>query len=88
MLARYRPECPIVAVSENKDVRNKLLLSYGVKPYYVKFPKGSIHSLRVVFEYLVNRKALKKGDQVVVIKGKQWGVAGGTSTVSVETVGF
>lgn len=88
LLARYRPECPIIVLTENKKTKYKLMLNYGVFPNYLKFPEGTIHSLRVIFQYLVVKKMLCKGDQVVVVKGKHWKVSGGISTVSVETVDY
>jgi len=88
MLSRYRPEKPIIAVTESIETRNQLLLTYGVYADFLHFPRGNIHSLRMIFQDLVKKQLLAKGDLVVVIKGKQWKLPDGMSTVSLETIVF
>ena len=85
-LSRYRPEKSIIAITDSNQTRDKLLLPYGIFPYYLKYPQGKIHSLKTVFSFLTHRKVLKKGDFVVVVRGKSWGEPGKTNTISVEQV--
>ena len=85
-LSRFRPKKPIVAITDRREIRDKLFLSYGVIPFYLKYPKGKIHSLKTVFSFLMRRKVLKKGDFVVVVRGKSWGEPGKTNTISVEQI--
>lgn len=85
-LSSFRPEKPIITITDCKQTRDKLLLSYGVSPYYLKYPQGKIHSLKSVFNYLEHRKILKKGDFVIVLRGKSWGEPGKTNTISVEEI--
>ena len=85
-LSRYRPEKPIIAITDCQQTRDKLLLPYGIFPYYLKYPQGKIHSLKTVFSFLMRRKVLKEGDFVIVVRGKSWGEPGKTNTISVEQV--
>ena len=83
-LSRFRPEKPIIAITDRKETRDKLFLPYGIKPFYLKYPQGKIHSLKTVFSFLMRRKILKKGDFIVVIRGKSWGEPGKSNTISIE----
>jgi len=85
-LSRFRPSVPIISVSEDKQIRDQLCLSYGVKPVCYTFPEGEMRSTKAALLNLKNRKILEQGDRVVVIYGKQWGVAGQTNTIRVEEV--
>ena len=85
-LSRFRPEKPIVAITDRRETRDKLFLPYGIMPFYLKYPQGKIHSLKTVFSFLVRRKVLKKGDLVVVVRGKSWGEPGKTNTISIEQI--
>lgn len=86
-LSRLRPPLPIFALTPNKHVRDQLCLSYGVTPFYFKFPEGEIKTSKSVLNYLKEKKALKKGDRVIVLYGRTWGVSGQTNTVRVEEIG-
>ena len=85
-LSKFRPEKPIIAITDRKETRDKLLLPYGIMSFYLKYPKGKIHSLKTVFSFLMRRKVLKKGDFVIVVRGKSWGEPGKTNTISVEQI--
>jgi len=85
-LSRLRPTTPIVAITNNKQTRDQLCLSYGVIPFYHKFPQGKIRSTKYALEFLKKKGNLKKGERVVLIYGKQWGTSGGTNTIRVEEV--
>ena len=85
-LSGFRPEKPIAAITDRKEIRDKLFLPYGVMPFYLKYPQGKIHSLKTVFSFLVRRKVLKEGDFVVVVRGKSWGEPGKSNTISIEQI--
>ncbi|MBL7159398.1 pyruvate kinase [Candidatus Microgenomates bacterium] len=86
-LSRLRPSIPILVITDDKWVRDQLCLSYGVIPFFHKFPKGSIRSTKYGLLHLKKKGVLQKGDRVITIYGKQWGVSGETNTIRVEEVG-
>lgn len=85
-LSRFRPQIPIIAITNNKTTQDQLCMSYGVKPFLYKYPKGKVRSTKKVLQALKKSKMVSKGDQVIVIYGKQWGVSGNTNTIRVEEV--
>ena len=86
-LSRLRPSIPILAISDNRQARDQLCLSYGVIPFYQKFPSGKITSTKYGLLCLKKKGVIKKGDQVIVTYGKQWGTPGQTNTIRVEKIG-
>ena len=87
MIAKFRTNIPIIAVTDYEETRDKLTLSYGVEPYYLKTGKEAKKSLAPVFSYLVKLGALKEGDQVIAVRGERWTDEDQTNTISLERVG-
>ncbi len=88
-LARLRPPIPIIALTQEKTTRDQLCLAYGVRPVYYRFPqnKATIRSTKTALMFLKKKRLLKKGDRVVTIYGRQWGVSGQTNTIRLEEIG-
>mgnify|MGYP001125294366 FL=1 len=85
-LSRLRPSVPILAITQDKQVRDQLCLSFGVQPFYYKFPHGKIRSTKFGLKFLKNKGIIKKGEQAIVIYGKHWGIPGQTNTIRVEKI--
>ncbi|MEE8419334.1 MAG: pyruvate kinase [Dehalococcoidales bacterium] len=87
MVAKYRPRIPILALTSDRSVSNRLLIRWGVYPWYV----DEVTSLDELFATGVKRcKDLglaKKGDLIVITGGIPIGQAGSTNLLKVETVG-
>lgn len=85
MIARFRPECPIIAVSPNQKVKRQLGITWGVKPC-----AGSDmeHSSDKLFDLGVEtaRAAglVKSGDLVVTVAGFPIGESGTTNQIRVQ----
>lgn len=86
VLSSYRPSIPIIAVTQDKKVRNQLCLSYGVRAVCRCFPEGQIYSVGRILRYLKNKGYLKAGERVIITYGKIWGKPGKTNTIKVETI--
>jgi len=86
-LSRLRPSIPVLAITNDQRVRDKLCLVHGVIPLCHKFPKGQIRSIKYGLIYLKTKGFLKRGDRIISIYGRQWGVPGGTNTIRVEKIG-
>jgi len=87
LISRYRPRpaMPIFAFTDDKQVRDKLVLSFAVQP--ILFNEGEAHSdvrknqILHALEYLTDNKIVKKGRLMIVLHGDKWADEGGTSTV-------
>lgn len=85
-LSRFRPQIPIIALTEDAKVRDYLTLSYGVVPMLMDFPEGDIVSVEPIIEHLKSMKVVEKGQRLLFIHGHRWREPGLTNTLSVKEV--
>lgn len=87
MVSKYRPSCPIIGCSVNKEVCRKLNMSWGVLPILVELKDNSDE----LFEHAVDRteKAglITQGEIVVITAGMPLGVSGTTNMIKVHVAG-
>lgn len=86
MISRFRPACPIAALTMHEKVRRQLNLSWGVQPFLT----GEITSTDRIFS-LCNRVALtekvaKEGETIVVTAGVPLGQAVATNLIKAHVV--
>jgi len=86
MISRYRPTEMVLALTDNKDILNKLVLSYGCYPVLVKTFKTTDEIMDIVRETTLNNKLVKKGDKVVIVAGVPFGSTRETNLILVETL--
>ncbi len=89
LISRYRPQWPIFALTQDKFVREKLTINFGVYP--ILYSRGAElkevkkSDLQAAVDFLVKNKFIKSGDPVIILHGDYWSVVGGTSTVKLFT---
>ena len=87
MLSKYRPECPILSVSNTMTTVRRLALSWGVYSLCNK----EIESIDSIIADSVDAAKelgmINNGDLVVVAAGIPIGVQGNTNMIQVHTVG-
>jgi pyruvate kinase len=87
LVARFRPEQPILAASPNETALEFLSLSWGVVPLSIP-PSSSIDDVvRFSIEAARRTGHVKSGDLVVITGGTPLQVAGNTNFLKVERVG-
>ncbi|MPM11483.1 Pyruvate kinase [bioreactor metagenome] len=86
MISRYRPSCPIMALTTTEKVRRQLAISWGVQP----FLSGSVDSTDRLFSLCVEcaRKegVVSPGDTVVITAGVPIGKTGSTNLIKAQVV--
>ncbi len=87
MISSYRAECPIISCTADRDVYNKLSISWGVIPLMAEEQS----STDALFEHAVNRALgaglIKNGDLVVITAGVPLGISGSTNILKVHIAG-
>ncbi len=86
MVARYRPERPIVVITPNPATFSQSLLTYGCEPELVTRVKRFRDALTVTRRVLLKRQLAKRGDLVVIGAGLPLGSPGETNMLLVEEV--
>lgn len=86
VLASYRPNIPVVAISDNKKTVENLTLTFGVFSYLMSFPTGNFTFPNNLTFDLLRAGVLKEGDTILIIHGKQWKDPGNTNALVVMGV--
>lgn len=85
-ISRFRPEMPILAITDNEKTYNQLALSWGVIPI-----RETVSELREAIDavscYALKNKIVAYGDLVVITAGSPFGVVGTTNTMLVDHIG-
>ncbi|NLF34756.1 MAG: pyruvate kinase, partial [Clostridiales bacterium] len=86
MISRFRPPCPIVALTPTERTRRQLAISWGVHPFLT----GSVDSTDRLFSLCVEcarkEKVVAPGDMVVITAGVPIGKAGSTNLIKAQVV--
>ena len=86
MVSKYRPYAPIIAVTPNKRVFNKLILSWGVKPVLADITKNTDEMVEKSVDATKAAGYIENGDLAVITAGAP-GVPSTTNLLKVELVG-
>ncbi len=86
MAARYRSDLPIIALTPNESTARMLTLSYGVDPQIIPAFGSVDETMKKVPGIIRQRKEVKKGDNVLVIFGTNFGNTGSSNTMMVMGV--
>ncbi len=85
MVSRFRPICPLLAITEDIAVWRKLNLVWGCVPYLFTNPSENI--FEVCATKAQETGLAKVGDAIVIVAGLPVGIVGSTNTLKVEIVG-
>ncbi|MFQ5862006.1 MAG: pyruvate kinase [Candidatus Brocadiales bacterium] len=69
LVARYRPECPIIGMSPYSNVVNQLCLTWGVYPVKMKEVKSTDDMMNEAERTALKTGMVKSGDTVVITAG-------------------
>jgi len=87
VVSKYRPACPILAVTADDGVVRHLLISRGVIPLKVDSMKGTEKVLETAFHYARDViHAVKAGDVVIILSGQIEATSGATNMFQVTRV--
>ncbi|MEQ1561736.1 MAG: pyruvate kinase [Nitrospira sp.] len=86
MISRHKPNSVIVSMSPNERTLNKLSLSFGCSPVLVPFYDTLADVQRIVREYCLKEKLVKKGDKVVISAGVPFNTKGLSTNMLVVQV--
>ncbi|HXV27723.1 MAG TPA: pyruvate kinase [bacterium] len=70
LISRFRPACPIIALTPSEEIRRRLALYRGVVPLTLSYGKNTDIMVRRAEWAVLNARLVKKGDFVVLLSGK------------------
>jgi pyruvate kinase len=86
MVSKYRPFCPIVAVTPDEGVARKLQLVWGVETVIKEETHNTDALIDRAVEGSLDSGLIKNGDLVVITAGVPVGITGSTNLIKVHTV--
>ncbi len=87
VIAKYRPRCPVIAVTPSDVTVRKLALSWGVCPLRVESMHNTDEMLDISIQAALSSGLVQPGDLVVITAGVPMGIAGTTNLIKVHVAG-
>src|SRR6185312_4064 len=70
LVARYRPQSPIMAFTPDERVARQIQLVWGVRPFVAELQVGSLDDIvQVVERELLGAQLVKPGDLIIILMG-------------------
>lgn len=69
LISKYRPTCPIIAVTPYEDTARSLALNWGVIPVVIEHAKDSEELTKIAEEIAVDYAGLEKGEIAIITAG-------------------
>lgn len=87
MVSKFRPICPIVAITADESVYRQLNMTWGCYPYLSADVSGDVDVFEVAERVSLSSGMAKPGDAIVTVAGVPVGISGTTNTLKVRIVG-
>ncbi|GBF11772.1 pyruvate kinase [Tepidibacillus sp. HK-1] len=87
LVSKYRPKAPIIAITPNPKVMNKLSVSWGVYPILGQQIRTTDEMITHAVDGALNAGAINQGDLVIITAGVPVGKTGTTNLIKVHLVG-
>lgn len=86
VIAKYRPRCPIVAITPYQNVFNQLLLVWGVYPILLASPDHTDEMMQRSVQAAVQEEMARTGDLVIITAGVPVQESGTTNLMKVHVI--
>ena len=83
VLSSFRPNIPIIALSNNPGTVNTLTMSYGAVSFYYDFPEGFFSIPAELSVDLKKKGIIKENETVIILHGSKWRDPGKTNALLV-----
>jgi len=87
MVSRFRPTCPILAVTSAERVYRQLSLTWGCMPVLAENISGNDEVFDIAEKMALTSGVARNGDPIIAVAGVPVGVAGTTNTLKVRIAG-
>ena len=87
MIAKYRPGCPVIALTSSEKISKKLSLVWGIYPIVGKDVKSIDEILQESVDESVKHQYVTHGDVVIITAGVPVGEVGTTNLMKIHVIG-
>ena len=86
MIARFRPACPIVALTTTERARRQLAISWGVQPLLAGYVDSTDRLFSMCVQSALKEGAVQSGQMVAITAGVPIGRAGSPNLIKAQVV--
>ena len=84
--AKFRPQIPILAFTQNAEVARQLSSVFGIVPIKMEFCSNADEMIDNAKNILINAGMAQKGDTFVITAGTPVGIAGNTNMMKISKI--
>lgn len=88
-LSRLRPNLPIIALTDNKEILKQLCLSCGVIPIIFEddlYKKRDSDDIEKILSYIKEKNFVKSKEKVIILYAEDWDTPGKTNVVRIQEI--
>ena len=86
MICRFRPSCPVAALTMHEKVRRQLAISWGIIPFLTGEVTSTDRIFSMSVEVALKEGLVQNGDTVVITAGVPLGRSGSTNLIKAQIV--
>ncbi len=87
LIAKYRPDAPLIAATPVGETYRRLALTWGVQSMLIGDVRDTDQMMEETISSAANRRLIKSGDRVILTAGVPVNIVGNTNLIRVHTVG-
>lgn len=87
LIAKYRPDTPVLAATPNEVTFRRLALTWGIRPMLISDVNDTDQMMEETITTAANRRLIKTGDRVILTAGVPVNTVGNTNLIRVHVVG-
>ncbi|MBP6881210.1 MAG: pyruvate kinase [Candidatus Pacebacteria bacterium] len=84
MIARHRPNAPILVLTPHQSTYNKMLIAFGCEPFIIKRVNDLTAARKVARDIIAKNGIAQKDDSFILGAGIPFGSSGATNTMLIE----
>jgi pyruvate kinase len=88
LVSKFRPGVPITGFTVSEEVRRRMNLFWGIRPYVMKFPDNTDEMIFESEKALLKKGIAKKGQSIVIIASSPFAMGGKTNIMKLHKVGY
>ncbi len=86
MIARFRPQCPVAALTRREQVRRRLSICWGIVPVLTQEAPSTDRLFEQSAQVAMDQKLADRGEVVVITAGVPLGRTGSTNLIKAHTI--
>ncbi len=87
LLSKFKPKVPIIALTPDEKIKNRVCLYWGVTPKIMKLPATTDEMVTGIEKSLLAERIVKKGDSIIITSSSPLSTQGKTNFLKLHRIG-